>query len=353
MRNFEAKAPRTLRRHTLVQYDIQLKDELFYVYVPENYNGTEAFGILAFIAPSDSMVLPAGWETVLKERKLIYIAPQKAGNTFPVSRRAGLALAGILKLSQIGKIDASRVYVTGLSGGGRVAARLAFFHPELIAGALPCGGADFCEAVPKVHATQADEYGTVSVDPSLALMTRIKVPFALITGDKDQRRGNILDLYEGGFAKKKFRAKLFDVAGAGHEACSAATLTEALSFVESPSIWNGVGSPVAAGLVKRLVQAKNQKEVNEVATEVWHSDVEADLQRYALSYARLLSDDSRSTQMFELMLSALNDPVPEAKRCCQWRKGNGLMRKRAEERSQLLLSNPRIKDQVLKVCGKS
>lgn len=350
LRNFEGKTPRTLRRHPLVQYDLPLKEELFYVHVPESYAGKEAFGVLAFIAPSDAVVLPEGWDAVLKEQKLICLAPQKAGNSHPVSRRAGLTVAGILKLQEIYRIAPNRIYVTGVSGGGRVAVRLAFFHPELISGALPIGGADFSETVPKVHATQADEYGTVPVDPMLALMTRVKVPFALITGDQDPRRGNLLDLYEGGFQKRNFRAKLMDLPGVGHAPCDAATLSQALDFVEAPSIWNGKGSSEALRIVRSLAQAKEPGGIEAAAMEAWKADVDADLQSYAIAYARSLTNASRSAQTFELMLNALTDPVAEGKRCCQLQQGNGLMRRRAQERLDLLLSNPRIKDQVRAAC---
>ena len=350
LRNFERRTPHTLRRHPLVQEDLPLKNELFFVHVPDTYNGRETFGILAFVAPGDAAVLPEGWEAVLKEQRLIYLAPQKAGNTHPVSRRAGLTLAGILKLQEIYRIDPSRIYVTGVSGGGRVAVRLAFFHPEIISGALPIGGADFFEAVRKVHATQADEYGTVPVDPMLAVMTRIKVPFALITGDQDPRRGNLLDLYEGGFERRHFRAKLMDLPGVGHAPCDAATLRQALEFVEAPSIWNGKGSPEALRIVRALAQAKDPAEIEAAAMEGWKADVDADVQRYAITYARTVTNASRSAQNLELMLDALADPVAEGKKCCQLKQGNGLMRRRAQERLDLLLANPRIKDQVRAAC---
>jgi dienelactone hydrolase len=348
--NFEGKYPRPIRRHPLVQYDFQLKNEAFFLHVPENYDGNEPFGILAFIAPGDSMALPEGWDRVLKDHKLIYLAPQKAGNTYPVSRRAGLTLAGILKLTKMCKIDPNRIYVTGLSGGARVAVRLAFFHPELIGGALPCGGADFYETVPKVHAQQTDEYGAVSVDPLSILMTRMKVPFALITGTDDPRHGNLMDLYEGGFTKRNFRVKLFDVPNMGHGVCGADTLNEALRFVESPSIWNGTGAPEALRLLGLLAKAKDSSEVEAAAFEAWRSNVDPEIQSYAIAYARLTTNASRSAQMLELMMSALDDPVAEAKKCRQLRQGNGLMRKRAEEHLELLLANPRIKDRVSAAC---
>ncbi|MFH5938957.1 hypothetical protein, partial [Clostridium perfringens] len=57
------------------------------------------------------------------------------------------------------------------------------------------------------------------------------VKFALITGSKDFRHGNVLDIYQSGFQPDGFRARLFDVPGMGHEVCSGATLEQALGFL--------------------------------------------------------------------------------------------------------------------------
>ena len=59
-----------------------------------------------------------------------------------------------------------------------------------------------------------------------------RVRFVLITGTNDFRRGNILDIYNGGFARQHFAAKLIDVPGLDHAICDAATLSAALDFLE-------------------------------------------------------------------------------------------------------------------------
>lgn len=51
-------------------------------------------------------------------------------------------MLGIAKMMELCKIAPRRVYVTGLSGGARVACATAFAHPNLISGVLPMCGAD-------------------------------------------------------------------------------------------------------------------------------------------------------------------------------------------------------------------
>ena len=58
--------------------------------------------------------------------------------------------------------------------------------------------------------------------------------FVLITGSKDFRHGNILDLYAG-FEADGFNARLIDVPGMGHEDCNGSTLEQALQFIEGPA----------------------------------------------------------------------------------------------------------------------
>jgi hypothetical protein len=59
------------------------------------------------------------------------------------------------------------------------------------------------------------------------------VRFALITGSRDFRRGNILDVFYGGFAKSGLPARPFDVPGMGHETANAKTLGTVLDFLDT------------------------------------------------------------------------------------------------------------------------
>jgi hypothetical protein len=56
----------------------------------------------------------------------------------------------------------------------------------------------------------------------------------VITGSEDFRRGNILDVFNGGFAKAGFQARLFDIPGMSHDVADASTLSAALDFLEAP-----------------------------------------------------------------------------------------------------------------------
>lgn len=233
IQNLPGALPVAAEKDSSIKMAFDLSKEKFYISVPKNYTGSQPFGILVYISPSDdSSALPPGWANVLQEKKLIFIAPQNVGNNQAVSRRAGLAVVAASKLPEIIKIDTNRVYVAGFSGGARMASYASFLRPDLFAGVLAVCGVDFPREVPRVQATKDDKYGFFSLDDKQADEAKAKVKFVLVTGSKDFRYGNILDIYKGGFQKDGYSVKLIDVPGMEHTLCSQKVLTEAFAFLD-------------------------------------------------------------------------------------------------------------------------
>jgi predicted esterase len=167
------------------------------------------------------------------------VAAKNAGNDQPEARRLGLAVMGAMKVMNMYRIDPDRVYAAGFSGGARMAGLLGFYQSDIFRGTLQNCGADFYRPVPLDQATsQVDNvgkpYGLLDASDNDVLHAR-ETRFALITGTNDFRRGNILDIFHGGFERDRFKAKLFDVSGMGHDICDGVTLARALDFLESGS----------------------------------------------------------------------------------------------------------------------
>jgi hypothetical protein len=104
-------------------------------------------------------------------------------------------------------------------------------HNDVVAGNISICGANFYEPVPKVKAVDTSNYGVWPVPPDRVAEARKNVRFAFITGAKDFRYGNILDIYQGGFVKNGFQARLIDQPDMGHQMCSSESLLEAFQFV--------------------------------------------------------------------------------------------------------------------------
>jgi len=93
-----------------------------------------------------------------------------------------------------------------------MAGKLGFYQSDIFHGTIQNCGADFYRQVPTVHATSwlsrtGQPYGTFeATDEEIVQAKRVR--FVLVTGTNDFRRGNILDIFNGGFAKEGFKAKL-------------------------------------------------------------------------------------------------------------------------------------------------
>jgi len=228
-----------LKKSNEINYQLKLENENYYVYVPKNYNGKEPFGLIVYISPSDYFTqLPPGWSEILDARHFIFIAPQGAGNDSGQPRRYGLGILGALAAMNEYKIDPSRVYAAGLSGGARAAGHMAFFQSDLFKGTIQACGADFYKIVPHgngpnwVDSNGQVNYGFVSFPPEDVHNAKAIVRFTIITGSKDFRHGNLTDIYNGGFRPEGFMCKFFDIPNMGHEDCSAETLNQAIDFLE-------------------------------------------------------------------------------------------------------------------------
>ena len=225
--------PRIAKQDPNIAYDFNLAQEKFFISVPKNYTGAQPFGLFVFLSPSDdSSSLPPGWGAVLESKKLIFISPQNVGNAQLVSRRAGLAIVAAYKLREMENIDTNRVYISGFSGGARIASYVAFVYPDVFAGAFAICGVNFARKVDRVKATEKDDYGYFTFDAKRAETARQKVKFVLVTGSKDFRYGNILDVYNGGFVKDGYDVRLIDVPEMGHAMCPAKVLADGLSFLD-------------------------------------------------------------------------------------------------------------------------
>ena len=229
--HFDQALPQVANVAMGVDYKFDLAQESFEIFVPRNYSDKEAFGVFAFMAPGDSMTMPRDWAAIMEKEKLICLIPQKIGNDQPFSRRVGLTLIGILKTVERYKADSRRIYTGGMSGGARCSLQLAFLHNDVIAGNISICGANFYERLPKVHTTDNEDYGFWPVPPDRIAAARPKVRFVFITGAKDFRYGHILDIYESGFMKNGFQARLIDQPDMGHQLCSSESLLKAFQFV--------------------------------------------------------------------------------------------------------------------------
>jgi pimeloyl-ACP methyl ester carboxylesterase len=99
--------------------------------------------LIVFVPPWRDARLPEGWGEVLDRHGIIFVSAENSGNDQNVlGRRIPLALLAEQNVVRRYKIDPSRVYIAGFSGGSRVASRIALGYPDIFQGAIMDAGAD-------------------------------------------------------------------------------------------------------------------------------------------------------------------------------------------------------------------
>ncbi|MEO8017653.1 MAG: hypothetical protein ABI769_07555 [Pseudomonadota bacterium] len=174
-------------------------------------------GILVFVKPADSGELPQGWASILDRKNLIWIAADDFGNQHPSAQRVLVALMA-LKLVQNTQpsFDAKRVYVGGMSGGGRIASMTITRFPRHFTGALYVVGADPWTAAEK------------------PLLPRIaENRYVFVTGSRDFNHGEMKRLFAKYQAAGVKQALLMDLPGFGHEYPNAGQLSAAIDFLDA------------------------------------------------------------------------------------------------------------------------
>ncbi|MFT7559767.1 MAG: hypothetical protein ACI93R_001682 [Flavobacteriales bacterium] len=106
------------------------------VVFPRNLKKGEAKGILVYISPIDSGAMPPQWQEVIDKERLIWISANASGNKQNSARRVLLGLLAKHIASGYGPIDNSRNYISGFSGGGRVASMMMWEYPDSFDGAI-------------------------------------------------------------------------------------------------------------------------------------------------------------------------------------------------------------------------
>lgn len=184
------------------------------VYVPTDYDPADPPGLLVYISPIQSGRIPQNWERVLESRNLIWVSANKSGNQVPVQRRALYAVIAPTLIGADYAIDRSRVYVTGMSGGGKMASMVAVDHANLFKGAVYNCGVEFWDSTPsRLDQVRQNRY-------------------VFVTGEYDQALRPTRRVH-GRYRKAGVEhAKLMVIDGMGHQNPPWREMEEAVAFLD-------------------------------------------------------------------------------------------------------------------------
>jgi predicted esterase len=171
-------------------------------------------GVFVYISPGDSGRIDPRWRRVMDERNLVYIAAHHSGNRVRTNRRMVLAVFALRTLEGRAPLDASKLHVSGFSGGGRVASLVASQYPEAFTHALYICGANFWK---KSQTPRVDRV--------------IRNRFVFLTGSRDFNLADTRRVHQRYLKAGAVNSELMIVPGMGHELPDAAWLTRALRYL--------------------------------------------------------------------------------------------------------------------------
>lgn len=175
-------------------------------------------GLFVFISPTPSGLPPPNWRETLSARNLHWIAAENFGNEKPTAQRVLTAVMGLRVVEREFDLDRKRIYIGGMSGGGRAASTAITTFPQLFSGALYIVGADpwTDDAQRHLPQIQAKRY-------------------VFLTGRQDFNRDEMKSVYRRYVTGGAKNVLLMDLRHFGHQYPSSKQLDQALAFLDGDS----------------------------------------------------------------------------------------------------------------------
>lgn len=208
----------TLLGETKAQYESLFspgEEVTWQFYVPPDYRSDRPAGLLVYISPTPSGDMPREWRSTMDKNNIIWIGADSSGNRTRVPRRILLSLLAVQLAQQDYAIDEGRTYLSGFSGGARVASMAVMDHPRIFSGGLFFCGADLWDL------EQSPDMDTIRENR-----------YVLVTGVLDQALEPVKKTHRG-YRKAGIRqSKLMIIRDMGHSTPRRSDFAKALAFLD-------------------------------------------------------------------------------------------------------------------------
>ena len=210
----------------------ELGNETMQVRFPRGFDPEKPSGILVWISPGEDGRPPRIFESVCDELGLICIGIDQNGNQRPLTDRLQIHLDSIETLGARYRIDRERVYLTGMSGGGRCSGILQCSFPEVFAGAVPIVGLDSYHNAPT---GEGKKYWPARIGkPSPRWFKLLKDRrIAAITGSVDFNEPE-MQIRRDLMTKDGLQVRLDIIEGMGHAMPTGEQFADALRWADEP-----------------------------------------------------------------------------------------------------------------------
>lgn len=233
----------------------------YQLFVPRGYSDKQAWPLVVFLSASNQSAGWPAWKKTCEKEGVFFCSPLTAGNNVAAMPRARIILDAVDDVRRKYRIDPDQTYLSGFSGGGRMACAIGFSLPEIFAGVVPV-----C--------------GTNPLSPPDYLRHRLvdRVSVAFVTGERDFNRKENEVYMAPYFEQLGIRSKLWVAQGVAHGIPGPEVMAQVYSWLKEdlsrrrsdardrPDLTLADGSADEQG--KRLLAAA-QKEFGD-KTRIWH-----------------------------------------------------------------------------------
>lgn len=223
---------RRVIRETYPPTGRDLKVETIHVRLPKGHDPSRAAGVLVWVSPTPDGRLPSLLEPMVDELRLIAVGADNAGNERMLTDRLQLMLDALESARRRYLVDEERVYVTGLSGGGRCSGILLCSMPDVFAGAVPVIGLDDYHDPLTGQGKQFWPRRIGKPPPPVLRLLKQRRLYA-ITGDMDVNQAE-MSARVGLLVEDGVTARIDVVEGMGHTMPDPERWASALEWVDEP-----------------------------------------------------------------------------------------------------------------------
>jgi predicted esterase len=167
------------------------------------------------VSPSDKASGFRPWRAACEKLGVIFAGPHGAGNNCDVKKRVRIVLDVLDDVRRQFHTDVDRTYITGFSGGGRIACSIGFSLPEHFGGVIP-----ICAA------------GELREEPWLRQRAIDRLSVALVSGETDFNRGEV-ERFRGPLLRDVgVRTRWWVIPKLGHGVPSGDALVEVMNWLD-------------------------------------------------------------------------------------------------------------------------
>ena len=217
------------------QYD--LEREKFGLYVPDVNDANTSYGLLVWIPAGGRAKIPESYLKVLAKHRLIFVGVDESekNRKSTYGRRIPLALDGAHNVMKMYSIDPNRVYVTGLSAGGRVSSIASLHYSDVFKGGIFIIGASCWE--PVLNPNVRGKYWPATLhkpQPRYLVVARREGRYVMLTGTNDFNRLEMLTYYHRVYKRTLKNVLYLEVPGMGHDIPPPDWFERAIEYLDMP-----------------------------------------------------------------------------------------------------------------------